>query len=286
MYPHTYLSLFPPFPRNNQVFIAMSFDERFAHCWQSVIQPAVSAIAIDNESLSALRVDVSTIGDSVLTEILAGISNSRLFLADITTMGHSGSRAFRNNNVMYEVGIAHATRLPEEVILLRSDNDPLDFDFANIRVHTYDPDTDTASAYSKVQDLISNAIDGIRTHQLYVVRGVASSLAVPSWILLLEALANGTIHHKSLRSIGEAVVGMQRSEAIYQLLSVGLLRTRYLRLTPQTFEELKDTIDVPLWSYEITELGKAVVFYGARELGLGDPEMVELLERDMAQRSL
>lgn len=39
---------------------------------------------------------------------------------------------------MYEIGLAHAIRHPEEVLIIRSDADPLLFDVANIRVHRYD----------------------------------------------------------------------------------------------------------------------------------------------------
>jgi len=57
-------------------------------------------------------------------------------------LAHCGDRAFRNENVLYEVGIAHSSRLPEEVIFFRSDNDKLLVDLANIRINSYDPDGD------------------------------------------------------------------------------------------------------------------------------------------------
>ena len=55
-----------------------------------------------------------------------------------------------NANVLYEVGLAHALRAPEQVLLFRSDADPLLFDVSGIRVHTYDPDGDPEGAKKKL----------------------------------------------------------------------------------------------------------------------------------------
>ena len=61
-----------------------------------------------------------------------GITSSRLFLADVTSIGKRDDVPIRNGNVMYEIGLAHAVRLPEEVLLFRSDSDRLLFDLANV----------------------------------------------------------------------------------------------------------------------------------------------------------
>lgn len=123
----------------------MSFAEEFTARWENVIVPAVGSIELDGSSLEPHRVDLRKVSDSVLTEILDGIARCRFFVADISTIGRLDNRAVRNANVMYEVGLAHAVRLPEEVILLRSDDDELDFDVRNIRVHRYDPDNSPAA---------------------------------------------------------------------------------------------------------------------------------------------
>ncbi len=73
--------------------------------------------------------------DSILTEILDGIGRCRAFLADISLIGEIENTPIRNANVLYEVGLAHAVRLPQEVLLFRSDDRPLMFDMANIRVN-------------------------------------------------------------------------------------------------------------------------------------------------------
>jgi hypothetical protein len=113
MYPANYFGLFPPFPREDKVFIAMSFDQRFEDRWTRVIGPAIRNIRVNDVPLEPHRVDIRQISDSILTEILAGITNHRAIFADVTSLGSIDGRPLRNGNVMYEVGLAHALRLPE-----------------------------------------------------------------------------------------------------------------------------------------------------------------------------
>ncbi len=56
MYPASFFELFPPFPRDKKIFVAMSFHERFQLRWQDVLVPAVSSIEINGEALEAVRV--------------------------------------------------------------------------------------------------------------------------------------------------------------------------------------------------------------------------------------
>jgi hypothetical protein len=131
MYPAIFFGLFPPFPRDDRVFVAMSFDSRFDRRWNEVIVPAVRRICVRTGAtetrLEPHRVDLRTASDSILTEILDGIGRCRAVVADITSIGHIEGRPVRNANVLYEVGLAHASRLPEEVIIFRSDRDALLF---------------------------------------------------------------------------------------------------------------------------------------------------------------
>ena len=53
MYPVPVFSLFPPFPRENKVFVAMSFDPRFDARWNNVSKPGGTAISINDEPLEA-----------------------------------------------------------------------------------------------------------------------------------------------------------------------------------------------------------------------------------------
>jgi hypothetical protein len=188
MYPQNYFNLFPPFPRNNTVFVAMSFDSKLNHRWENVIQPAISTVSHDGNPLEAKCVDTRRIGDSILTEILTHIRNARLIFADVSLIGQIAKRPVRNGNVMYEVGIAHAVRLPEEVLLFRSDNKPLLFDVANVRVNHYEPDKDTTTACSLVIDAINEALREVELKKHLAVQATAHALDSVTWWTLATVL--------------------------------------------------------------------------------------------------
>jgi hypothetical protein len=140
MHPNTFLKIFWRLDLKPQVFVAMSFDSRYQSRFESVIAPAIRAISVDSVPLQPYRVDLSKSGDSILTEISDGIAHSRLVLADVSTIGKDSvtGHAYRNGNVMYEVGIALACRLPHEVLLIRDDSDRFLFDVSTIPHKTID----------------------------------------------------------------------------------------------------------------------------------------------------
>lgn len=277
MYPNTYLSLFPPFPRDNRVFVAMSFHPRFDARWQDVLVPAVRRVKVAGSALEPHRVDLRKASDSVLTEILEGISRCRFFLADITVIGELDGRPVRNANVLYEVGLAHATRLPEEVALLRSDNRELLFDVMNVRVLEYDPDGDPKAAQNLVADAIVQSLKELDLRKSLSVRRVAESLDVHSWFLLLEAASVGVVHHAPVKTMRDALGGATRRQAIDRLLETGALRAEIVKLTPELLAQADKPFE-ELVAYQVTELGRAVAQYRARELGFESPEVQRLLE--------
>ena len=183
----------------------MSFDPRFTHRWSEVIGPAIRNVQVNGKNLEPLRVDASRISESILTEILSGITNSRVVLADVTTLSHLEGRPVRNGNVMYEVGIAHAVRLPEEVLLFRSDSDPLLFDVANVRVNHYAPDEQPEEAKSLISDSIIAALRELDLRRHLAVRRAAESLDFPSWWLLVETQSGQGVTHPETRTMGQAI---------------------------------------------------------------------------------
>ncbi|MHC4122898.1 MAG: hypothetical protein ACYSSI_04930, partial [Planctomycetota bacterium] len=63
MYPMNLFAMFPPFPRKDAVFVAMSFDKKFNYRWEKVIQPAVRRIKRNGNILNPIRIDQSNISD-------------------------------------------------------------------------------------------------------------------------------------------------------------------------------------------------------------------------------
>lgn len=134
MHPNSFLRTYWRLAFRPQVFVAMSFDDAYATRFSEIIKPAVRSLAPEGQTLEAYRVDNSKTGDSILTEILDGIAHSRLFMADVSVVGRDAvtGLSYRNANVLYEVGLALACRLPEEVLLVRDDRDRFLFDVSTV----------------------------------------------------------------------------------------------------------------------------------------------------------
>lgn len=138
MYPRVFLETFWRMELRPQVFVAMSFADRYKNRFEAVIAPAIRSIP--GEQLEPYRVDASKSGDSILTEIMDGIAHCQMVLADVSSIGNDPAtgRSYRNGNVMYEVGLALACRQPAEVLLVRDDHEKFLFDVSTIPHMTID----------------------------------------------------------------------------------------------------------------------------------------------------
>ena len=247
MYPQQFLSLFPPFPIEPRVFVAMSFEQRFARRWEDVIQPAIQAVPLE-----PFRVDSSEVNDSILTEILDGIATSRLVFADISPL----TSDIRNANVMYEVGIAHAARAPQEVILFRDDDRPLPFDVTNARVKRYDPDSDPEGARSSLTSALLGALSEIDLTRSKTVLALAAQLD-----------RHGTATLLSVRRAGESFEGPPTSLSRWldNVAFSKLLELQIFELDPvetgravDSAKEEGRSADPFPFRYRLTPLGSAV----------------------------
>lgn len=118
MYPRTYFAMMRPAPTPATAFIAMPFAKSFV--------PVYSAIkkALNEESVAYTRVDELLGGQSIMEDVLNGLSKSDLVIADVTG---------RNPNVFYELGIAHMCKPAEKVLLLSQEVDSIPFDLRPYR---------------------------------------------------------------------------------------------------------------------------------------------------------
>lgn len=248
MYPAQLFSFFPPFPREQRVFVVMSFDERFNFRWDNVIAPGVKECG-----LLPFRVDSKIVGDSILTEILTGISNSQLVFVDLSTLG-----GCRNGNVMYELGLAHAVRQPQEVLLFRSDSDKLLFDITQVRVNSYKPDEQPEKAKRQVSNAVKEAIREIDLTQSLSVSQLLESLSYWECVILMELATRRQIPYPTMNSLGEVIQQMSRIPAIVRLLQLGVLRNVCPRIERQHLQLPVDTRMEDLFGIELTPLGQAV----------------------------
>lgn len=269
MYPSQFFNLFPPFPRNQKVFVAMSFAPQFNARWEKVIAPGIRRIRMNDKPLEPYRVDIRQVSDSILTEILDGISTSLLVVADVTSIGKIDGNPVPNGNVMYEVGIAHAVRLPEEVIMLRSDTDSLLFDLRHVRVKNYNPDNDPQGAQNLVSELAMSTLKEIDLKRHLAVRRAADSLDYLSWVVLAESQSNEIIHPE-MKTMGQTLGKAWRNTSISRLLELGALQTKYIEFSPDVIANIDKISETELMKYRTTPFGVALFEEVARRMKVAE----------------
>jgi len=272
MYPNHYFSLFPSFPSEPTVFVAMPFDPLFDIRWGNVIKPAIESI-----DLKPHRVDSGRGSGPILTEILQGISACQLVFADISMIGSD-----RNENVMYEVGIAHAVRQPNEVVIFRGDNKQLPFDVAGVRINQYStsPESDSPTAREQVRQALEDALKERDLANSMAVQLAIRKLDETSFSLLSKASTPEGLEHPVYKTIGQGVTVINYQLAISKLLELSLIEPvhpdwykAYMKLGTEEFVEPNS---LP-FRYTVTELGKValreiVVKAGLQRI-LDEPEM-------------
>jgi hypothetical protein len=176
MYPNLYLQTFWQMDFKPQVFVAMSFDQRYQSRFEKVIDPAIRDLEFNGVKLQPYRVDLSKSGDSVLTEINDGVAHSRLVLADVSSTGKDSVTGYpyRNANVLYEVGLAMACRQPYEILLVRDDNDNFLFDVSTIP-HKKIDFTNVEQARAELYELLLNRLqEGNHINDARVQKAISS----------------------------------------------------------------------------------------------------------------
>jgi hypothetical protein len=202
-------------------------------------------------------VDAWRVSDSILTDVLNGISTARVIFADISSIGANDGRAIRNGNVMYEVGLAHAARQPEEVVLFRSDNDPLLFDLSNVRVNKYDPDNNPEAAREQICAAIIEAVKETDLRKSIAVKQVAAALDFTCWSILIET-KDDFIVHPVVRSMRDAASQAPVLSAISRLLELNVIQAEWVDITPETWAQISSGPPERAVNYKLTEFGVAV----------------------------
>ena len=287
MVPAHYISLFPPFPRENKVFVAMSFDNNLDKRWDQVIVPSIKRVEIEGHPLEPHRVDLRKISDSILTEILSGITSHLLIFFDITTIGYIEGKPIRNGNVMYELGIAHATRLPEEIIIFRSDKDNLLFDVANIRVNSYEPEKNPEEARKAISFTVIEACKEIQLQKHHAIKKASESLDHVSFLVLTEALQQSAgIDHPVTNSMGQILGNANRINSINRLLELGALKTSYIKLTAELLQQSAADPNLRMLQYQITPFGRALLSHVGERMEIRNPELAVEFEKIFKEQNV
>jgi hypothetical protein len=104
-------------------FVMMPFAAPVGGYFNSVYEPAIR-----KAGLTPIRADADIFGTGkIIDQIWSGIRNARVLVAELTG---------RNPNVLYELGLAHALRVP--VVLVSSNEEDVPFDVRHVRVIYYD----------------------------------------------------------------------------------------------------------------------------------------------------
>jgi hypothetical protein len=277
MHPNTFYASLLNRPKRDEVFVIMSFAPEFDRTWTQVIEPAIR----EDVKLTPNRVDYNRSGESVVHDILDGIAHARLILADITcTIMQNQRGAYwpqRNGNVMWEVGIAHVTRVPDEVVLIRADNEPSIFDLTQFRAFTYDP-CKIAQSRAQVANLCKDRLRAFQQFRADYVARFARELSYPAWTLLLRASHGNGVEPPIVRSLEDAVRNLSTLPAINQLLEIGALETAYATVTPEVIKARGNAPYEECMRYQITPLGSAILSLVFNEIGILKPEMIALFE--------
>jgi hypothetical protein len=282
MHPHTFFSTLFEESKRDEIFVIMSFSPEFEDRWLSVIEPFIR----EDLGLQPNRVDYNISGESIVHDILDGVAHARLILADVTSSQMTDSDGLvwpqRNGNVMWELGIAHVMRMPDEVIVVRSDNDPSIFDLTQFRAFTYDP-RDRAGSRRMLMQIARDRLRAIEQAASDHVKRCASSLDYSAWITLATAGAKEGIVPPVSKTLAQLLANMSTIPAIARLLSMGALSTSFVNWTPEAFKSMVSDLPAEnLLKYRITPFGTAVLRYCAEQMGVLSPEMMPLIQQ-MAQ---
>jgi hypothetical protein len=269
MHPHTfYASLFEPSKRD-EVFVIMSFDRAFDARWHEIFEPAIR----EDLKLKPHRVDFNESGESVLKEILDGVAHARLVLADITCspMTDAAGKTWpqRNGNVMWELGVAHTMRMPDEVVVIKSDDEATPFDLNQFRAFHYTPRT-ARSARQFVARLLSDRLQTVDQQKAEHVRRAAMSLDAFAWKVVVDALPHADgIPPPRMTTMGEVLAATARTAAISKLLDLGVLSTVFHKQTAESLASLPEEAGPEtLISYRLTAFGRAVALHSLAAIGV------------------
>ena len=222
------------------------YDDRL----KKIITPAIESLDVDGVPLCAKRVDISSSGDSILTEINDGVSNSRLVLADISTVGRDSTTGvgYRNANVLYEVGLALACRQPTDVLLIRDDHDRFLFDVSTIPHATLDF-TKEEEATKRLGALLQSRLDEQKRQ--------------------LDARVDIKLASLSLPELYYVIPMAQRPESVIHMKKGGKLRTDpgFPRLLDAGVLKLVGRSDIGDPSYGLTPIGLQVAKRAFAEFG-------------------
>ena len=253
MYPREYFDTYWRGDIKNEIFVAMPFSDEFKLVWEQAIKPAIEHDT--KGSPIANRVDSTTLAGSIIIDILDGIANSKLVFAEISINKDGKCKGQRNSNVMYEIGIAHAIRQSTEILMVRDDNEKINFDIAGIRIQMYNRN-DLSDARQKFGLLINNCLDSIDREKSLIVQKIITLIDKDCFNIMQHEGKNKKVriaseYYEDVLSMSLVTKTKDYDDAFKKLLDLNLINGLFLK-------------DLGVYEYYWTNLGKIVL----KHLGL------------------
>ncbi len=245
MYPREYFDTYWRGDLKNEVFVIMSFAPESQPVWENAIRPAIE---IDTDGTPfAHRVDATVLAGSIVTEILDGIAHAKLVFADISVCRSGRWKGQRNANAMYELGLAHALRRPQELVVVRSDHEELNFDVAAIKIQDYES-SDLPAAQRRFSQLLNDGLKQIDQVKHLKVTEAVESLDADT-LSLMDAKGKAecfsVANPRTMREVmNQTAVGTK--DAVRHMLSLRMIRS-------------DSCLDARTYAYHWTAFGKAVL---------------------------
>ena len=225
MYPREFFDSYWRPEIRDEVFVAMPFHDEFALIWAQCFEPAIR-LDLDVR-LTSRRVDGSVLSGSIVTDILDGIAHSRIVLADISVAAEGRWAGQRNGNVMYEVGLAHAVRQTTEVLLVRSDSEPISFDVAGLNIRAYDR-SDMPGSRALIAGYLRDLLQQVEQEKSLKVERAIGHLDSISVRYLAEYAAHGAFAGPDPKTMADELVSVSNRAALANLQHLGILRSHQL----------------------------------------------------------
>lgn len=156
-------------PKNNGIdhrliFVAMPFDDKYDYIFNDLIEPATVSANIKLGNDENLKLKPFRTKDDIRTT--SGWMNilEHLYTAQIVI----GVLTDNNQNVFYELGIAHATQQIARQILIANKGYKRSFDTKDLIYHEYDE----GNISNSVDTLANKIVDAIKTYKLEFERKV------------------------------------------------------------------------------------------------------------------
>ena len=248
MYPRQFIDSYWSTEIRKRPFIAMSFRDDFLKIFEQLIKPA----CLECFEESPLCVNYNMGGDSIINEILDGIAHCQLFIGEISTMRENDPSS-RNGNVMWEVGIAHAFRQHEEVLLFRNDNDKLLFDIGQIRVHSYDS-KNTSLAKETIKECIKDRLKLIEEKKSMLVDLALRSLNPGAFSALINSVS--TDKNQPTFYIKPSMLNQQVWPKLFEL---GIVELSPEAINKETIKKSAEGDLSAFCQYRVTNFGKSVL---------------------------